>query len=77
MTGHYALVAEDLTELFLANLRQGREHHDNEANSDGDVRRARLKTIDEPSRRRYEVPDRHTNCHCEKDPQGQEAIEKG
>ena len=46
----HALVAEDLAQLLVAHLRQRREHHDDQADGDGNIRRAGLKAIDEGRR---------------------------
>ena len=66
-----------MSQLFVTYLRQGREHHDNEPDGNWDIRRACLETVDEARRRWNEVSDRDPDRHREKDPEGQEAIEKG
>ena len=71
-----ALVAKDLAQLLVADLRQRRKHHDDEADGDRDVRRAGLKAVDEAGRGRNEVTDRDADRHGEEDPERQEAIKK-
>ena len=39
-----ALIAEDLSQLFVADLRQRREHHDDESDGDRDVCRSRSES---------------------------------
>ena len=71
-----ALVAEDLSKLFVADLRQRRKHHDDEADGDGDIRCAALKAVDEGCRGRNEVADRNADSHREEDPKRQEPVEE-
>ena len=73
----YPLVAEDLAELFVSDLGQRRKHHDDEADGDGYIRRARLwKRFTNASGAWDEMADRDANGHGKKDPESQKSVEK-
>ena len=72
-----SLLAEDFAQLLVSHFRQRREHHDDQPDGDGDIRRSALKAIDEPGRARDEVADRHSNGHREENPESEKAIEEG
>ena len=71
-----AFVTEHLSQLFVAHFRQGWEHHDDEADGDGDVRRPTLKVVDQAGRGRNEVPNGNADRHRQKDPERQEAVQE-
>ncbi len=73
----HPLVAEDLAQLLVADLRQRREHHDDEPDGNGDVGRSALKAVYKASRGRHEVTYGYADCHGQEDPERQEAIQKG
>ena len=52
--------------LFVAHLRQRRIHHEDEADGDGDVRRAHCDTIDERRDARDEAADEHAQAIARK-----------
>jgi hypothetical protein len=56
---------------------QRREHHDDEPDCDGDIRRSTLKAIDESGRAWDEAANRDSNAHGEEYPEREEAVEEG
>ena len=69
-------VAEHLAQFLVADLRQRRVHHDDQADGDRDGRRPDLERRDEPDEARQEVAGAHADDHGEEDPERQEPIEK-
>lgn len=64
-------------QFFVSYFCQGRVHHEDKADSDGYIRRAYLKRVDEPLDARVEVAAHDANEHSQEYPQGQESIKKG
>lgn len=67
-------VAEDLAQLLIFHFGKRRIHHQDQANGDRNIGRARLKLIDELLDAGDEIAHRHTNRHRQENPQGQKAI---
>jgi hypothetical protein len=70
-------VTEDLAQPFVAYSCQRGIHHDDETDSDRNVRRPGLKAVHESSRAKNEMPKTNANCHREKNPWSEKTIEEG
>ena len=69
-------VLEDLGQFLVAHLGQGRIHHQNEANGDGNVGSAHLEEGQELGETGQEITEADPGRHGQKDPQGQKALHK-
>ena len=70
-------IAKDFRQFFVPHLGQRWIHHDDQPNGNRDVRRAGLKALHEIRRLRDQMPESNANCHGEKNPQRQVAIQEG
>jgi hypothetical protein len=57
-------------------LGKRRVHHQDQPQSDGDIRRAALELIDKRFDTREEIADQNPDSHGQKDPQREKSIEK-
>ena len=69
-------VLEDVAELLVLHLGQGRIHHQDEADGDGDVGRPRLELVDEADDGRDEIAQPDADGHGQEDPEGQVSVEE-
>ena len=70
-------VAEDIPKLLVADFCQGRIHHQDQADRNGDIGRAdRDSLIESLHPCRKEIAQADTNCHCQEYPQGKKTIQK-
>jgi len=74
---HQNLAApENFIEFLISYFGQGRIHHEDEPDSDGDVGGSHLERINQLFGCGDKVPDEHARSHGQEYPQGQVAIEK-
>ena len=69
-------VPEDVAELLVLHLGQGRVHHQDEADGDGDVGRPGLEPVDEADDGRDEIAQPDADGHGQEDPEGQVSVEE-
>ena len=72
----HALVAEDLAELLVADLRERRVHHQDEADGDRDRRRADAHPVERRGESRRREAERDADAHRREDPERQVAVEE-
>jgi hypothetical protein len=72
----HPFVPEDIAHLFVPDLRERRVHHQDQADCDRNVGRSDLKSVNERLHPRYEVAERDTDAHREKDPHRKETVKK-
>ena len=70
-------IREHVAQFLVFHLGQRREHHQDQADGDGDVRRIDLETVDQRLDAGKEVSDRHADDHGQENPEGQIAVEEG
>jgi hypothetical protein len=71
------LVAEDLAQLLVADLRQRRVHHQDEADRDGDRGRAHAHAVERGREAGRQSAERDAQAHRGEDPQREVAVEEG
>ncbi len=74
--GQYLDVAEHEAQFFIFHLGQGRVHHQDQANGDGDVGGAHGKEVDEILDLRKQITAANAHKHGQKNPQGEKAVQK-
>ncbi len=72
--GEDSNVLEDIPKFFVFHLGQGRVHHQDEPDGDGDVGRPRLEPVDEADHRRDEIAKPDAKGHGQEDPKRQVSI---
>jgi hypothetical protein len=63
-------------QFFVAHLGQGRIHHEDQADGDGDVGGADLKGVDDLGDGRIEITGHYPAEHGQEDPEGEVLVEK-
>ncbi len=77
--GEYACChsdAKNVTQLLVLHFRQGRVHHQDEADGDRDVGRPDLESVDQPLHAWQELTGSDPGSHRQKNPERQETVQK-
>eukprot|EP01022_Parablepharisma_sp_SALTPOND_P017192 TRINITY_DN2694_c2_g1_i2.p1 TRINITY_DN2694_c2_g1~~TRINITY_DN2694_c2_g1_i2.p1 ORF type:complete len:569 (-),score=155.47 TRINITY_DN2694_c2_g1_i2:132-1838(-) len=75
--GQHLYVAEDRAQLLVAHLGQGRVHHQDQADGDGQVGGAHREMVHDLTDAGIPVAPGHPHGHGQEDPQSQEAVQEG